>query len=115
MHCVTRRISSICATLQPLKIAADQIRNEIAQCGAISFARFMELALYCPQYGYYEQNKDTTGQRGDFYTSVSVGSLFGELLAFQFAEWRAGFGVPPSGGSPRPDRLKAELRTKPPK
>ena len=27
------------------------------------------------------------GRSGDFYTSVSVGSLYGELLAFQFADW----------------------------
>ena len=47
----------------------------------------MELALYCPVYGYYERERDTSGKCGDFYTSVSVGSLFGELLAFQFAEW----------------------------
>jgi SAM-dependent MidA family methyltransferase len=47
----------------------------------------MELALYCPLCGYYEKKRDTTGPRGDFYTSVNVGSLFGELLAFQFAEW----------------------------
>ena len=63
------------------------IRAEIAFTGAIPFARFMELALYCPQLGYYEQKKDTIGRRGDFYTSVSVGPLFGEMLAFQFAEW----------------------------
>ena len=47
----------------------------------------MELALYCPVYGFYEKEKDTVGRAGDFYTNVSVGSLFGELLAFQFAEW----------------------------
>jgi SAM-dependent MidA family methyltransferase len=47
----------------------------------------MELALYCPKYGYYEREKDIIGRRGDYYTSVSVGSVFGELLAFQFAEW----------------------------
>jgi len=47
----------------------------------------MELALYCPVYGYYEAEKDTVGRTGDFYTSVSVGSLFGQLLAFQFAAW----------------------------
>jgi SAM-dependent MidA family methyltransferase len=57
--------------------------------GVISFARFMELALYCPVYGYYEKERDTVGRRGDFYTNVSVGSLFGELLACQFAEWLA--------------------------
>ena len=47
----------------------------------------MELALYCPVHGYYETQKDTVGRRGDFYTSVSTGELFGELLAFQFAGW----------------------------
>lgn len=51
------------------------------------FARFMELALYCPVYGYYEQEADNLGRDGDYFTSVSVGPLFGELLAFQFAEW----------------------------
>jgi SAM-dependent MidA family methyltransferase len=49
----------------------------------------MELALYCPETGYYETKKDNIGRGGDFITSVSVGSLFGELLAFQFAEWPA--------------------------
>ena len=49
--------------------------------GTIPFARFMELALYCPVYGYYESEKDKIGRAGDFYTSVSVGPLFGELLA----------------------------------
>ena len=50
----------------------------------------MELALYCPVYGYYEKEGDTIGRRGDYYTSVSVGSLFGQLLACQFAEWLEG-------------------------
>lgn len=47
----------------------------------------MELALYCPDCGYYEKEDDKIGRGGDFYTSVSVGGLFGELLAFQFSEW----------------------------
>ena len=47
----------------------------------------MEMALYCPDFGYYELEKDTIGRRGDYYTSVSTGELFGEMLAFQFAEW----------------------------
>jgi SAM-dependent MidA family methyltransferase len=63
------------------------IRSETAQRGVLSFARFMELALYCPNYGYYEKQKDNPGQHGDFYTSVSTGELFGQLLAFQFVEW----------------------------
>jgi SAM-dependent MidA family methyltransferase len=63
------------------------IRREVAQSGILPFARFMELALYCPKHGYYEAKKDNPGRHGDFYTSVGVGKLFGQLLAFQFAEW----------------------------
>jgi SAM-dependent MidA family methyltransferase len=62
------------------------IRHEIHKSGVLPFARFMELALYCPDCGYYETKMDI-GRRGDFYTSVSIGSLFGELLACQFANW----------------------------
>jgi len=64
-----------------------QIRREIARFGAISFARHMELALYSPGTGYYERPEVAPGAGGDFYTSVSVGPLFGELLAWRFARW----------------------------
>ena len=63
------------------------IYGEMAKQGAIPFARFMELALYCPECGFYEREEDSVGRGGDFYTSVSVGPLFGELLAFQCARW----------------------------
>ncbi|MBI4326413.1 MAG: SAM-dependent methyltransferase [Chloroflexi bacterium] len=66
---------------------ADIMRREMTGRGAITFARFMELALYCPGLGYYESPGIQVGRRGDFYTNVSVGRLFGELLAFQFAGW----------------------------
>ena len=64
---------------------ADIIRKEIRAEGAISFARFMELALYHPNLGYYERHTKQTGRHGDFFTSVSVGTLYGELLGFEFA------------------------------
>jgi SAM-dependent MidA family methyltransferase len=76
-----------------MKMPAALIREEIRKNGVISFARFMELALYCPETGYYESQKDIVGRRGDFITSVSTGSLFGELLAFQFAEWLREFEI----------------------
>jgi len=63
------------------------IRGELKKTGVISFERFMQLALYCPDYGFYEKEGDTIGRRGNFFTSVSVGALFGELLAFEFSEW----------------------------
>jgi SAM-dependent MidA family methyltransferase len=72
--------------MQAINMPAKIIRREIENCGVLPFARFMELALYCPDYGYYETKKDI-GRHGDFYTGVSVGELFGQLLAFQFAEW----------------------------
>src|SRR5712671_1954577 len=66
---------------------AEILQNEVERQGVLPFAEFMRLALYCPKYGYYEQSESRIGRKGDFYTSVTIGSLFGELLAFQFAQW----------------------------
>ena len=41
----------------------------------------MAAALYDPQYGYYARSIKQVGRGGDFFTSVSVGPLFGALLA----------------------------------
>ena len=71
------------------------IRAETAASGVLPFVRFMELALYCPEFGYYETQKDNVGRGGDFITSVSVGGLFGQLLAFQFAGWLEELHLPP--------------------
>lgn len=46
----------------------------------------MDLALYDPQFGYYARAAQRSGRAGDFFTSVDVGSLFGELLEVQVAE-----------------------------
>jgi SAM-dependent MidA family methyltransferase len=73
--------------MQDMNSIAEIIRSETARCGVLPFARFMELALYHPGLGYYETQKHSPGRRGDFYTSVSTGELFGQLLAFQFASW----------------------------
>jgi len=63
---------------------AEIIRNEIEQKGPIPFRSFMELALYHPEFGYYATGKSSVGKEGDFLTSVSVGSLFGRMLAHYF-------------------------------
>jgi SAM-dependent MidA family methyltransferase len=60
------------------------IQQEADRRGFISFARFMEQALYAPALGYYEHAGKPIGRRGDFFTSASVGPLFGELLACHF-------------------------------
>ena len=46
----------------------------------------MEQALYHPQHGYYSSGRAVIGRKGDYFTNVSVGPLFGQLLAAQFAE-----------------------------
>ncbi len=63
------------------------IRLEIESKGSISFPEFLDLALYHPSLGYYARTDAQVGKKGDFYTSVSVGSLFGQLLARRFADW----------------------------
>ena len=71
-----------------------EIRAEIGRSGGrITFARFMELALYHPQFGYYTGGAARIGQGGDFFTSVSVGPLFGRILAGFFQKLRAAAGT----------------------
>jgi len=65
---------------------SERLRREIDDAGgAIPFSRFMDVALYAPGLGYYERGPANVGRSGDFYTSVSVGPLFGELLAVHIA------------------------------
>ena len=52
----------------------------------ITFAEFMDLALYHPDYGYYSSGQVAIGAEGDFFTASSLGPDFGELLAEQLAE-----------------------------
>src|SRR5262249_52502595 len=52
----------------------------------MTVAAFMDLALYHPEFGYYARADQRSGRAGDFFTSVDVGPLFGELLEIQLAE-----------------------------
>lgn len=67
-----------------------RLAAEIDASGPIPFERFMERALYDPVHGYYASGKAAIGRGGDFYTNVSVGPVYGEILAGQFvAMWEA--------------------------
>ncbi len=56
----------------------------------ITFAEFMELALYHPQFGYYATPSSILGSQGDFVTSPHMGRDFGEVVAEQFVDmWMA--------------------------
>src|SRR6266542_3094139 len=59
----------------------------------MTVAAFMELALSHPELGYYARAAQRSGRAGDFFTSVDVGPLFGELLAVQIAEFAELLGV----------------------
>ncbi|TCS94651.1 class I SAM-dependent methyltransferase [Hazenella coriacea] len=50
----------------------------------ISCKRFMELALYHPQWGYYRREQQKLGKNGDFFTNAHVGELFGKVLGHWF-------------------------------
>ena len=64
-----------------MNAAEIEIRNRISQRGQITFAEFMELALYHPR-GYYS-GSSRIGARGDYFTSPVVHPAFGALLAVQ--------------------------------
>ena len=67
--------------------AQAEIHRRITARGSITFAEFMEVALYHPHGGYYT-SRDPVGSQGDFYTSPSVHPVFGALLAVQlFQMW----------------------------
>src|SRR5438105_2147157 len=62
--------------------------------GPVSFAWFMHQALYHPEHGYYSSGRATPGRGGDYFTNISVGPAFGELLAVQFEEIWQQLGAP---------------------
>ena len=71
------------------------IRDEIASRGGqIPFARFMELALYHPEYGYYRAAERRPGRSGDFLTAPETSPYFGFMLARQIAEMDDRLGQP---------------------
>jgi len=56
--------------------------SEIKKSGPIPFSDYMARCLYHPELGYYARPEAVTvSKEGDFITSVSVGPLFGKLLA----------------------------------
>ena len=65
--------------------AEGEIRERIARRGKITFAEFMEVALYHPQAGYYARKAPAREHR-DFYTSPAAHPAFGALISVQL--WR---------------------------
>jgi SAM-dependent MidA family methyltransferase len=76
-----------------------QLLQIVHERGPLTVAAFMELALYHPHLGYYARAAQRSGRAGDFFTSVDVGPLFGELLEVQIAEMAGLIGTSERGRS----------------
>ena len=61
---------------------ADLLAREPGAGSGVTFARYMELALFHPEAGYYTRNRQRVGRArsADFYTATSLGPVFGELV-----------------------------------
>jgi NADH dehydrogenase [ubiquinone] 1 alpha subcomplex assembly factor 7 len=71
--------------------ARDAVADAIRDHGPITFAEFMEIALYGPT-GYYE--RPPVGADGDFVTSPHVHAVFADLLARALGDLYARLGEP---------------------
>ncbi len=66
---------------------AEFIRDRIAAAGgSISFAEYMQHALYAPGLGYYVAGSSKFGAAGDFVTAPEISNVFGRVIARQAAE-----------------------------
>ncbi len=65
------------------KIIINEIRNSKNK---ILLSRYIELALYHPQYGYYVNSRLKFGKHGDFITAPLISDLFAAALVNQFNE-----------------------------
>ena len=71
---------------RPTTPLASIILEQVQQRGRITFAEYMALCLYHPEYGYYTQGRERTGMGGDYFTSADLHPIFARLLARQAAE-----------------------------
>ncbi len=64
------------------------LRAEITRSGPIPFRRFMDAALYHPEYGYYRRHREVFGKGGDFFTASQLQPVFGILIALRIRSLR---------------------------
>ncbi len=70
------------------------LAEEIRAAGPIAFRRFMEVALYHPEHGYYRRLRDPFGKHGDFFTAEQIQPVFGILIAARIRQLYAEMGEP---------------------
>jgi SAM-dependent MidA family methyltransferase len=75
--------------------AGELLAAEIQSGGPITFRRFMDVALYHPEHGYYRRAADPFGKEGDFFTAEQIQPVFGILMATQIRELFRAMDAPP--------------------
>jgi SAM-dependent MidA family methyltransferase len=75
---------------------AQEIIRRIEARGAITFAEFMEVALYWPDGGYYTAGGELWGRSGDYLTSLDMSPAFSRTIARQVSEMWSALGSPKS-------------------
>ncbi len=76
--------------MNDLSAANSTLAQKILREGPQPFAWFMEQALYNRCFGYYRSGRQRIGRSGDFYTNVSVGTVYGQMLALEIVGmWKA--------------------------
>jgi SAM-dependent MidA family methyltransferase len=101
---MTRQAEALIARGLPVPDAASLAHSErvaahlralmTAAGGTLSFAEFMQHALYAPGLGYYAAGATKLGPDGDFVTAPEISPLFGRVLAGQAARVLAGLPEP---------------------
>ena len=74
--------------------AGELLAAEIRRNGPITFRRFMQVALYDPEHGYYRRAQDPFGKAGDFFTAEQIQPVFGILMAAQLRHLYRQMGEP---------------------
>jgi SAM-dependent MidA family methyltransferase len=74
--------------------AGELLAGEIGRDGPVTFRRFMEVALYHPEHGYYRRSRDPFGKHGDFFTAEQIQPVFGILMAARIRQLYREMGEP---------------------
>ena len=78
--------------------AGELLAGEIGRDGPVTFRRFMEVALYHPEHGYYRRAQrapsDLFGKHGDFFTAEQIQPVFGILMAARIRQLYREMGEP---------------------
>lgn len=73
--------------------AARLIEEQIRLHGPMSFARYVELALYHPAYGYYAKTPHPRGRGGDYFTAMQSGGVVPLVMADVLAAMKEELGT----------------------